>query len=135
MFKYFFNTKVDKALELYNSGKECITFDFLSELPVGEVIEIKPDDKGAVTTVRLKNRERGDKNLIFKVFTRKGEQWKYHYHDCNESIVVHKGYISEEITGKIVKRGDMIFIPSFKEHHIIAHEDTVFYVEFQNPYK
>lgn len=121
------NIILDKIL--YNN--EIITYEYLESLPEDVVISIIPDDLEAIQTTKLKQCK--EDTLYFRVSMKKDSVWKYHKHDCKETIALYKGELFDNITSDTLYRGGLLFVPAYKLHSFTALEDSTFYVEFEKP--
>lgn len=121
-----------EALRKYrNKDKDLITFNDLYELPNNQVLQLYPERPGAVETIKLPSSER---DLSFRVNMKQGERWESHIHDCLETILVYKGKLIDHVTNTNISRLYPIVIKSYTDHIVEALEDSIFYVEFKNPY-
>jgi quercetin dioxygenase-like cupin family protein len=134
--------KINEAINKYRSkakGGEVITFRELTTIPIGVLIEIVPGDPGAIQVERTKSSV--ETNLSFRIVMRKGQIWREHHHDCEETIVVYKGRLTDLTTNTDVDRLHSMTIKPYSTHNVLANVDghptlpSIFYVEFKSPYK
>ncbi len=123
--KFFRRKKVDKILDKFVENDTMVTFNELCEMPINETIDINE----GITCVRVHG-DRQDQ-ATFRVEMKRGRCWSRHRHNCNETIVMYKGKIKDDITGEELKKGGYLYIPAGNFHVIEALEDAIFYVEFQ----
>ena len=109
-----------------------ISFEELNKIPLNDVIQIVPERPGAIEINGLYTA--GD-DLTFRVMMKKGEIWNFHTHDCEETILIHKGTLTVSISKKKYTKGSLFKINKKVTHGVEAVEDSVFYVEFTNPNK
>jgi len=115
---------------IYNDS-DIIKYDYLESLPYDNIISVLPEDLEAIQTIKL---DRGKEDtLCFRVTMRKDTVWKYHKHDCKETIALYKGKLFDNITSDTLYRGGLLFVPAYKLHSFTALEDSTFYVEFEKP--
>ena len=59
--------------------------------------------------------------------------YKCNLHNCREIIAVHEGRLKDLVKGDEVGRLDFMIIPANQMHHVVAKEDSSFYVDFKKP--
>ncbi len=132
LFRYLISLlPVNKtAKEKWEAGNDTlITFKDLSKIPISEPFYIN-DDKN-IETIRLDTKRKN--SLSFRVTMKGiGKKWELHKHDCQETIVIYKGSLYDEVSDTSIKKSEICVIPSYTSHSIKTLENTcVFYVEFE----
>lgn len=134
MFNFLKKSQKEKdtdAVEKFrDDDNPLISFQQLSEIPLNEVQQLYPENPGSVEFLRIEN---NCEDLSFRVTMQTGTFWKHHYHDSIETIVVYKGRVHDNVSGKSAKRGGLMSFKEYKTHYITAEEESIFYVEFKKP--
>lgn len=123
--------KENSIIRKFINDDNLISYEELKSLPYNTLISIIEDKPEDIQTLKLDNKD--DNSLSFRVTMKKGSKWSKHKHDCNETIVMYKGVINDNITSKPLKRGGFLMVPSYQLHSFEALEDSIFYVEFEKP--
>jgi len=69
----------------------------------------------------------GDKAMVAQVFLKKDAVVPEHYHESDQITYILEGALKFEIEGKeiVVRKGEVLSIPSNVPHRAVALEDTV----------
>jgi quercetin dioxygenase-like cupin family protein len=69
----------------------------------------------------------GDKAMVAQVFLKKGAVVPEHHHESEQITYILEGALKFEIEGKeiIVRKGEVLSIPSNVPHRAVAMEDTL----------
>jgi len=120
-------------LDKYEEGGDVlITFKELQKLPLDELFSFFPDGAGKAEGLVI---ETGENDLTFRAVISKDTVFNSHKHDCIESIIVYKGKMVDIKTNTVIERGKVSTFNKMKPHHLKALEDTICYIEFENPIK
>ena len=112
-----------------NGNNALITFNDLSKIPISEPFYINDDEN--IETIRLDTKRKN--SLSFRVTMKGvGKKWELHKHDCQETIVIYKGSLYDEVSKASMKKSEICLIPAYTSHSIKTLENTcIFYVEFE----
>ena len=132
LFRYLINLLhfSKSAKEKWEAGNNTlITFSDLSKIPISEPFYINDDEN--IETIRLDTKRKN--SISFRVTMKGiGKKWELHKHDCQETIVIYKGSLYDEVSKTSIKKSEICVIPPYKSHSIKTLEDTcIFYVEFE----
>ena len=69
----------------------------------------------------------GDKAMVAQVFLKKGAVVPEHHHESEQITYILEGALKFQIEGKeiVVRKGDVLSIPSNVPHRAVAMEDTL----------
>jgi quercetin dioxygenase-like cupin family protein len=69
----------------------------------------------------------GDKAMVAQVFLKKDAVVPEHYHESEQITYILEGALKFEIEGKVVvvRKGEVLIIPSNLPHRAVALEDTI----------
>src|SRR6266478_8787379 len=69
----------------------------------------------------------GEKAMVAQVFLKKDAVVPEHHHESEQITYIVEGALKFELEGKvvIVRKGEVLLIPSFVPHRVVALEDTL----------
>lgn len=122
------------AVQKFRTAENLIiTYDELSKVPINTVIQMYPNNPGAIEYIRITSNT--EDSLMFTITMKEGQIWKDHHHNCCEVCVVFKGQLRDLYTGKEAGPAEMLRFKKYDNHSVVALKDSVFYVEFKKPIK
>lgn len=119
-----------KVLDKFRRKEDVlITFEDLEGMPLNKTLQMVEGSDDILCTRIVNNKG----NLSFRVEMEKGKYWQRHHHDCEETIIVYKGKLIDEVNGKESCRLVPMEISKDQVHFIKGLESSEFYVEFKRP--